>query len=83
MARRRPEIRLVTWVDSASQTGWESDSEYRTLVPAVCVTVGFVMGETAEYLLLGLSLDDGTTMNGAISIPKVAIRRSTTLRKSL
>jgi hypothetical protein len=72
-------MEFVRWIDSASITeGWVQVGEVDLNFELECQTVGFVMDEKKDRitLCLNVGLDDNrvaTTVDGTITIPKVAI----------
>lgn len=61
----------VTWDDAQTDDGWGEAPE--VLEPALVTTVGFLVRETKEHLLIASSYDDKHT-NGRIQIPKGMIK---------
>lgn len=83
MSSGAKEIRYIEWVDSAQQSGWHHDDAFDDHGVAGCRSVGFVMRETDDEVLLGQSQDyRHGNWSDVIAIPKVAITKSTTLRKA-
>lgn len=42
----------VTWVDITSFEGWKSLKEVRKLTPAIIKSVGYLVGENSEYVII-------------------------------
>lgn len=61
------EIRIVRWTDSALQNGQVDSSEFPR--PCVITSVGFVVGETEEYLVLARDDMGGDGDRGLLAIP--------------
>lgn len=79
---RLAEIRLVEWVDSASQNGWGTLSELGHHGVSFCRSVGFVVRDGGDEVLLAQSEDyRHGNWGDVIAIPVVAIRQSVTLRE--
>jgi hypothetical protein len=78
----------VSWVDSVRTTGWRTADEARADLEQDdfldCETVGFLVGETAERVILALNhqhVTGGEEMVGeTIIIPRQAIRSVRELR---
>lgn len=75
------EVRYVEWLDSTGMHGWRDLKENVSLEPDHCMTVGFVIKETDDYLTLLQShtaRKDGDLDSGdnSICIPKFAITNS-------
>lgn len=70
-------IAHVIWEDSSETYGWH-DIEPLSAEPVWCVSVGFIIRQTKEAIVLALSLGNlGSGMNqanGIMTIPKSAIR---------
>ena len=62
---------IVIWDDAESDDGWEEAPT--ELEPALATSVGFLVRQTKDYLLLAQSYDNGHT-NGRFQIPKVNIK---------
>ncbi len=79
------EIREVTWLDSKGGPGWTGIEELSVQAkPMSCVSVGYVLFETHEYVTLVQSFDTqaATNADNYIAIPKFAVLSSRTLRKA-
>ncbi|MPZ70254.1 MAG: hypothetical protein GEU71_12110 [Actinobacteria bacterium] len=80
------EVRYVEWVDSCGSSGWEPLDEARKTRPLSIHTVGYVLGEDADYVTIIQSYDE--RQNGQphgdhhISIPKVAVKTARTISKA-
>jgi hypothetical protein len=76
----------VEWTDVSTTHGWHKKDQESGLSP--CLSVGYLVEENDEYLVLAESLDesvvpDGVTSNNlgcTTSIPRSAIRKITELR---
>jgi len=65
-----PEI--IHWIDSCHHgSGWV-DKDTISPSAAVCVSIGYVLHEDANFITLAAHLAD-TQVAGAMSIPKLAI----------
>lgn len=65
---------LIHWIDSSSDHGWGKIKEIPQS-PNDCITLGFLVRETEDFLLITHSWDPETSsVNGTIEIPKVAIK---------
>ena len=62
----------VQWVDSALDSGWTSVIDAVAKEPIHVRTIGFLIGETPEYIVVASSRH-GTDAAGIMRIPKVAI----------
>lgn len=75
----RMKVVHVEWVDSEASVGWEPRSSI-TSTPLIAPTVGFLMKETDEFLLVAHSYDSvNDHFNGGIKIPIVSIVTITVL----
>lgn len=82
-----PQMVRVDWTDSVTDGGWSDREEAirRAAAPDVmaCTSVGFVIDDTPEYLLVGTSwMRDGDLVQGALQIPRVAVREVRRLRRA-
>lgn len=68
----RPEVRTVRWIDSSLQNGQVDASDFPK--PFVITSVGFVVRETDEYLVLARDdMGHDGDFRGLCAIPKVAV----------
>lgn len=64
----------VSWVDSHHIPGWcREDEADKGLEIMECSSIGYVYKETADVLVLAMSLNNGGQVAQLVSIPKVAI----------
>lgn len=95
MSKRRAHIRhqtpqgplLVEWQDSAQPVpSWRFLDDAPAMAVVACVSVGWVVQETREVLMLAPNLGDQHTPSaqgsGFIRIPKRAVTRRVNLRAS-
>ena len=69
----RAKLVLVEWRDSqASMAVWETCDEMDDLAPLKCVSVGFVLEDTEDRLVLAMTRNDYQVM-GRVVIPREAI----------
>jgi hypothetical protein len=61
----------VQWDDAVSDVGWESIPD--KLEKSIATTVGFLVRETKDHLLIASTYDDNHT-NARIQIPKKMIQ---------
>lgn len=77
------EIRLVEWIDAEGGSRWQPEEFYTDAHVAHCVSVGFVMSEDRERIVLCQSLDAGNaTADNHIVIPAFSVTRQVTLRRA-
>ena len=85
-----PEVWEVEWVDSTGKNGWLRDGEARGLCPDIATTVGFLIEEDTERVVMSASTvhlpkeDFGhhVRFDSILSIPRCAIRKSKRIRKA-
>ena len=75
----------ITWLDSKQPiASWFFTNDSDSAAPAVCVSVGWVVYETKEAVLLCQSLadqgSDAEQANGALTIPKCCIIKKRILK---
>jgi hypothetical protein len=69
----------IEWIDSEADIGWEKP-EYESDWLGRCHSVGFVVAETDNYVVLANSVEsDHGECNGRISIPRSSILKMRTL----
>lgn len=62
---------LLTWVDAAtSGHGWRSLDKVREQVPPTVLSVGWIIKETPDYVILISSYMDNDNVDGDILVPK-------------
>lgn len=63
----------VKWVDSCtSADAWEAIEDLNEFPPPVCHTIGYVVEDTGEYIVLCQSKSDDEVM-GLVTIPRPCI----------
>lgn len=67
-----PRLEVVLWDDATTFTGWESLPVH--MKPGLAFSVGFLVGETKQHVMLAHSFDMEST-NGRIQIPKSIIKK--------
>ena len=63
----------VAWRNASLHAEWLAAGE--TVVPAQCLTVGYVVEDSATCLTVAQSLGEGGQRSGFISIPRAAVKR--------
>ena len=64
---------IIQWDDAESSDGWEEAPT--ELIPSIAISVGFLVRQTENYILLAQSYDNGHT-NGRFQIPKTLIKET-------
>lgn len=80
------QVELVTWRDCVSLGGWQYLHDMTEWAGRVITTVGMVVEENDEDLVLAMSSGDagaGEVLCNWMSIPKSAIRERVVLRSNL
>lgn len=70
----------VDWIDAETSQGWEHLDEEKPTVPEV-VTVGFLIKETEDVLLVASTIGHDRSHNSRIGIPKGMVKGVTVLKK--
>jgi len=72
---------FIEWLDSHERPGWTTEPPIAK--PLVCFTVGFLVAETAEVVVVSGSITDEDERQrcGDMTIPKKVIRKRTILRR--
>lgn len=77
MTYARPDMPmvLVTWVDSASMSGWQSAEtvEEDAGSELECRTVGYLFRDSDKCVTVVQSMSETGSLNAAISIPRSAV----------
>lgn len=76
------EIRHVKWIDSSCASGWHPKEESIGTTPANCVTIGFLLEETDDYVSLYMSDDGQGNIDNCLTIPKFAVTEMVTIGES-
>lgn len=80
--RKMGELVLVEWIDAfGSKPGWHSMEEVQAqAIPFLCRTVGWVIGVTEDYIVLGscIGVSDGS-ITAVSNIPLSCIRSEVVL----
>ena len=72
---------IVDWIDSCSSRGWVEKEALQTSIPLPCRSVGWVIKEDKECIVLIAHLSDVTDDgnfgqgNGDITIPRAVIKQ--------
>ena len=77
LAPKESGVRIVqiTWLDSKGITAqWEFKDDIEPIPPAVCVSVGFLIDETKEYITIVQS-DSPEQILGRLTIPRAVIKK--------
>lgn len=78
---KQPYPMVEVWWDDASglRHGWELDLE--KIEMQMVLSVGFIVKETDDHLILAQDVDSDGQHNGRSQIPKSMIKRITVLKK--
>jgi hypothetical protein len=73
------ELRYVEWIDSAGTGSWRALKEHAEAAPKLIRTIGWVLRDDADSLVIAQSIDDLNQeevpyADNSICIPRVAIR---------
>lgn len=71
----------VDWIDAETSQGWEHPDEEKPTVPEV-VTVGFLIKESEDVILIASTIGHDRSHNSRISIPRGMVKNITVLKKS-
>lgn len=70
---------VIHWLDIHTDHGWEAVDKAVNLTPAECQTIGFIVGETPDYIVVSATYskaDEIEETNSRTSIPKGCIVRT-------
>lgn len=68
---------LVIWDDAETDSGWEQVPD--KLEPCLATSVGFLVRQTQDYILLAMSYDETNTDN-RFQIPKSVVKNMKELK---
>jgi hypothetical protein len=71
----------IQWDDAATDHGWQQPDEIEPHVE-MALTVGFVVKETADHVVIASTVGEDGSCNGRIQIPKKMIRKRRIIRKA-
>lgn len=69
---------IVTWVDAATDNGWTDTDEAHDFVPPECMTVGYLVADKPDHLVLAQT-HGGNEMGNRWVIPRGMIKAVRTL----
>lgn len=70
----------VEWIDSESDNEWTPLAEVTGTALTLTHSVGLLVHDSADLIVLALSYDSGTeSINGFMTIPRSAVRKMRTL----
>lgn len=69
----KTEIHIVTWRDSAQAPGWVDTEDHANNEVVVIKTVGLLLSEHADRIVLAGSLGESGCALGVLSIPRECI----------
>lgn len=73
---------MVTWVDSVRNSAWDTRQAHEAINPSECVSVGFLLSEDDDKIIIYNSDDPALNSLGmSLTIPRIAVRSITELRK--
>lgn len=71
----------VIWDDAAGlRHGWTAKEE--KLEPQLCISVGFLIRENADHIMIAQDTDADGSHNGRTQIPRGMVKRLKVLRKA-
>lgn len=59
----------VTWTDITSYGGWRSPDDIGKVVPAVCQSVGYLVGRDSKHVRIAMNYDGDGTMGNVQVFP--------------
>jgi hypothetical protein len=62
-------IVIVTWIDAATESGWTDTDEAHDFVPPECQTMGYLVADKPDYIVLAQSYG-GNEMGNRWTIPR-------------
>ncbi len=78
--RSKYNLVLVCWDDAAGlRHGWTAKEE--KIEPYICLSVGFLIRETEDHILIAQDTDSEGSHNGRSQIPRGMVKKMRVLRK--
>lgn len=71
----------IRWDDAETSGGWEQASDLKP-VHAEAITVGFVVAETKDHVVIASTIGEDGSTNGRIQIPVKMILKRRMMRKA-
>ena len=78
----KPDLVVVTWIDIASRADWMDQEEAEGCLPEVCVTVGWIVHEEKDRVILADSATASGDWGGTTVIPKSVIKKKKRIAQS-
>jgi hypothetical protein len=73
---KRPQVVMVTWVDSASKDDWIPATDADKVVLGLIDSIGWLISQDKNYIRIATSVDVSDGMLGyVLIIPRIAIKR--------
>lgn len=76
---------FIEWLDSKIAPNlwvFAGEEEKESLKPSSCISMGFVLSESDEYIAIVQSIS-GDTILGGLAIPKCSIKKLTDLKEQM
>lgn len=85
MKLKRPPQRFdmveVWWDDATGMTqGWIDNSELK-IIPCIVITVGFLVKETSDFIIIASDIDGHDNHNGRTQIPRGLVKKIKVLKQ--
>lgn len=78
----RGRLLMVTWEDSCTRgAGWQDGNYVKSLTPCIIDTVGWVLSESRDHIVLAASVSETGNVEGHMCIPTACIKRKRLLRQ--
>lgn len=71
----KPDLVVVTWTDIASRADWMDQEEAEKCLPETCLTVGWIVAENEDTIVLADSATASGEWGGTTVIPKAVIQK--------
>ena len=78
----KPDLVVVTWTDIASRADWMDQEEAEKCLPETCLTVGWIVAENEENIVLADSATASGDWGGTTVIPKSVIKKKKKIAQS-
>ncbi len=78
--KKSPDLFIVTWSDISSRADWVDEEEVDKAAPEVCLTVGWIIRDSPDQIVIADSVTESGDWGGITVIPKSVIKKKKILR---
>ena len=78
----KPDLLVVTWHDISSRADWQGLEEVQALRPEKCITVGWLVQQDDDQIIVADSVTESGEFGGTTVIPRAVIQKTKKIAKS-